>query len=84
MASITSTHAKNHFGEVMEQARKETITVSKSGREAVAILDIGEYQRLRRIENQYWSSLADAARATGMVGTDVATAQIAELLGDGE
>jgi antitoxin Phd len=84
MADITSSHAKNHFGEVMEQARKETVTISKSGRPAVAMLDIAEYRRLRRIENDYWVNLANEAKASGMVGTDVAAAQLAALSGDGE
>lgn len=62
--------AKSRFGEMMEQARKETVVVSKSGRPAVAIIDIAEYQRLRRIEDEYWGTLADRAKESGFLGTD--------------
>jgi prevent-host-death family protein len=78
--NITATHVKNNFGEVMELARKGPVTVSKSGKPAVAILDIDEYARLRRIENQYWGDVANRAKESGMLGTDGTAALLADLL----
>lgn len=81
---MTASDVKNRFGEVMEQARRETVTVTRSGRPQVAILDIAEYQRLRRIENEYWATLADRAKESGQVGTEAAMAQIVTAMSDGE
>ncbi len=80
--NITSSEAKSRFGEVMQTARREPVTVLKSGKPAVAILDIAEYQRLLSIENDHWAALADKAKQSGMVGTNASLRQLTDLLHD--
>ena len=42
--------AKNRFSEVVEAARRMPQTVTKHGKPAVVIVDVVEYERLRRLE----------------------------------
>ena len=42
--------AKNRFSEVVEAARRAPQTVTKHGKPAVVIVDVVEYERLRRLE----------------------------------
>jgi prevent-host-death family protein len=42
--------AKNRFSEVVEAARRTPQTVTKHGKPAVVIVDVVEYERLRRLE----------------------------------
>ena len=42
--------AKNRFSEVVEAAQRKPQTVTKHGKPAVVIVDVAEYERLRRVE----------------------------------
>ena len=51
--------AKNRFGEVVEAARHMPQTVTKLGKPAVVVIDVAEYERLRRLERARAPSFAD-------------------------
>jgi prevent-host-death family protein len=51
--------AKNRFSEVVEAARRTPQTVTKHGKPAVVVLDVVEYERLRRLESGTTPSFAD-------------------------
>lgn len=51
--------AKNRFGELVEAARRNPQTVTKHGKPAVVVVDVAEYERLRRFERARAPSFAD-------------------------
>jgi prevent-host-death family protein len=51
--------AKNRFSEVVEAARRRPQTVTKHGKLAVVVVDVVEYERLRRLERARAPSFAD-------------------------
>jgi antitoxin Phd len=51
--------AKNRFSEVVEAARRLPQTVTKHGKPAVVVVNVVEYERLRRLERSRAPSLAD-------------------------
>jgi antitoxin Phd len=51
--------AKNRFSEVVEAARRTPQTVTKHGKPAVVVVDVVEYERLRRLESATAPSFAD-------------------------
>ena len=51
--------AKNRFSEVVEAARGRPQTVTKHGKPAVVVVDVVEYERLRRLERARAPSFAD-------------------------
>lgn len=51
--------AKNRFSEVVEAAKRTPQTVTKHGRPAVVVVDVAEYERLRRLEHAHAPSFAD-------------------------
>ncbi|WP_454619592.1 type II toxin-antitoxin system Phd/YefM family antitoxin [Bradyrhizobium cenepequi] len=55
--------AKNRFSEVVEAARRAPQTVTKHGRPTVVVVDIEEYDRLRRLERASAPSFADVLLA---------------------
>lgn len=56
MHSISASEAKNRFGTYIEAALIEPVLIERSGRPAVMLISVAEYQRLKRHEQQ-WSSL---------------------------
>ena len=55
--------AKNRFSEVVEAARRRPQTVTKHGKPAVVIVDVAEYERLRRLERAQAPSFAQVLLA---------------------
>jgi prevent-host-death family protein len=51
--------AKNRFSEVVEAARRSPQTVTKHGKPAVVVIDVAEYERLRRLDRAQAPSFAD-------------------------
>jgi antitoxin Phd len=50
--------AKNRFSEVVEAARRKPQMVTKHGKPAVVVVDMAEYERLRRLERAQAPSFA--------------------------
>ena len=57
MQSISASEAKNRFGTYIEAALIEPVLIERSGRPAVMLISVAEYQRLKRHEQQHWASL---------------------------
>jgi prevent-host-death family protein len=55
--------AKKRFGEVVEAARRTPQTVTEHGKPAVVVVDVAEYERLRRLEGASAPSFADVLLA---------------------
>jgi antitoxin Phd len=55
--------AKNRFSEVVEAARCTPQAVTKHGKPAVVVVDVVEYERLRRLERAQAPSFADVLLA---------------------
>jgi antitoxin Phd len=55
--------AKNRFSEVVEAARRMPQTVTKHGKPAVVVVDVAEYERLRRLERAQAPSFAEVLLA---------------------
>jgi antitoxin Phd len=55
--------AKNRFSEVVKAARRTPQTVTKHGKPAVVVVDVAEYERLRRFERAQAPSFADVLLA---------------------
>ena len=51
--------AKNRFSEVVAAARRRPQTVTKHGKPAVVVVDVAEYERLRRAERAQAPSFAE-------------------------
>ena len=55
--------AKNRFREVVQAARRTPQTVTKHGKPAVVVVDVVEYERLRRLERAQAPSFAEVLLA---------------------
>ncbi len=65
MVIATATEVKNRFGEYMEKAQKEPVTVEKTGRPYVVLLSQEEYERLQKLEDAFWGERAETIRQRG-------------------
>ena len=50
MNTMSANTAKSHFGELLDIARREPVTIEKHGRPAVVVLSTEEYEELEAIK----------------------------------
>jgi antitoxin Phd len=70
--TATATDVKNRFGEFMDKAQHEPVTVEKTGRRYAVLIGFEEYTRLKALEDAYWGEAAAQAEAGGYVGAEQA------------
>lgn len=65
MTSYTASMAKNHFGELLDTARREPVIIEKHRRPNAVLMAYEEYQRLQEIEDRFLAARADEVVAEG-------------------
>ena len=68
--TINAREAKNSFGKLLDDARRETVAIERYGRTVAVLMPVEEYERLEDMENTYWLERAETADANGYVGTN--------------
>jgi antitoxin Phd len=66
----TATEVKNRFGEFMDRAQREPVTVEKTGRSYAVQISYEEYQRLLALEDKLWGERAKEAERSGYIGPE--------------
>ncbi|HMX47207.1 MAG TPA: type II toxin-antitoxin system Phd/YefM family antitoxin [Candidatus Obscuribacter sp.] len=80
MKTITATELKTKTGETLDAAQEEPISIEKNGRPIAVILPQADYERLIKLENDYWLARVEAAEKSGYIGTEATTALFKEML----
>ncbi len=62
MKTFTALEAKNRFGQVIDAAQREPVTVTRQGRPSVVILSAEEYERR---QTRAWRNLLSVMEETG-------------------
>ncbi len=75
-----ATEAKVHFGKLLADVRLEPIVIQKSGRHHAVLLSYDEYERMLKIEDEYWLLKADTAKQEGFVGVEESEKFLKDLL----
>jgi prevent-host-death family protein len=70
MKTITATELKYKTSETIATAQHEPVSVEKNGRAVVVILPQADYERLTKIENDYWLARLESANDSGYIGTE--------------
>lgn len=80
MKTITATELKNKTGETLDAAQREHVAIEKNGRPIAVIIPQADYERLTKLENDYWLARVEAAEKSGYIGTESTTAFFKEML----
>lgn len=80
MKTITATELKTKTGEALDAAQREPVAIEKNGRQIAVIVPQADYERLVKLENDYWLARVEAAENSGYIGTEATTAFFKEML----
>ena len=74
MSVFTAKEAKNRFGQLLDAAQREPVTITKNGRAVAMMLSASDHSMIAAVESfleeRYWGErIADAERA-GYIGVE--------------
>lgn len=82
--TVTATEIKSRFGEYMDKAQREPVTVEKTGRNYAVLVGYEEYQkllqRLQDLEDAEWGRRATEAEKSGFIGSEASMELLEKLL----
>lgn len=70
MTTATSTEVQTRFGEYVDRAQQEPVSIKKNGRKYAVLLSQTEYERLQAAEDKQWGIMAREAKQDGMLTPD--------------
>jgi prevent-host-death family protein len=80
MKIISATEAKQHFGLYLDEAMTESVLIQKSGRPAIVMINVKEYERLSALEDFLLAQQIRAAEANGYMGVESSAKLLNTLL----
>ena len=80
MKRVTATELKIKTGECLGRAQKEPLEIEKNGRAIAVLISYEDYERLSKLENQYWLARVEAAEKSGYIGADATADFFKEML----
>lgn len=80
MAYIKATEAKNHFGQLLNRAQRETVIIEKNGKSVAVMMSQETYDRLMRCEETLWALKANLAKKEGFYSEKESEEIIGDLL----
>lgn len=78
MTTATATEVQTRFGEYVDRAQHEPVSIKKNGRKYAVLLSQAEYERLQAAEDRYWGMMAIEAKKSGMLSPEETMAFLSE------
>lgn len=73
MKTVTSTELKTNTAKILAAAQREPVSIEENGIRIAVMLPQADYERLTKLENNYWLARAQHAEAEGYIGADKTT-----------
>ena len=67
MKSVTARDAKTNFGELLDTAIREPVSITRNGRPVAVVLSRQDFERLAAIEDAWWARRTEAGEAEGLL-----------------
>ncbi len=62
MNTLTANDAKRNFGELLMNAQREPVKISKNNKDAVVVMSIKDYEELEVMKTEYLKHCFDSAK----------------------
>ena len=62
MNTLTANDAKRNFGELLMNAQREPVKISKNNKDAVVVMSIRDYEELEAMKIEYLKHCFDSAK----------------------
>lgn len=62
MQTLTANDAKRHFGELLLNAQREPVKISKNSKDAVVVMSVKDFEELEAMKADYLKHCFDSAK----------------------
>lgn len=80
--TMTAREAKQSFGQLLDTAQREPVSITRNGRDVAVVLSKQDYERLEAAENAYWANQAQKAEQDGYLGADESIARLTSYMNE--
>ena len=63
MQTLTANDAKRHFGELLLNAQREPVKISKNSKDAVVVMSVKDFEELEAMKADYLKHCFESAKA---------------------
>lgn len=78
--TMSASDAKNNFGELLEDARKNPVKIERNGRPVAVVISYEEFERMEALEDAWWAKQAEDVVKDGFLSEDDSEKFLAEML----
>lgn len=80
MTTITSKDAQNKFGQLIETAQREAVTITRRDRRVAVVVSSERYDQLEALEDAIWAARAREAAKNGFASPEESMEFIQRML----
>ena len=80
MTTITSKDAQNKFGQLIESAQREPVSITRRDRRVAVVVSGERYDQLEALEDAVWAARAREAAKTGFASPEESMGFIQRML----
>ena len=70
MTTVTSKDAQNRFGQLIDTAQREPVSITRHDRPVAVIMSVQRYEELEAIEDAIWLARAKEAEKSGFLSVE--------------
>jgi antitoxin Phd len=70
MKTVNAKDAKTNFGQLLDTAIREPVSITRNGRQVAVVLSIQDFERLGALEDAWWAALAERNERDGYLNAD--------------
>ncbi len=80
MRTMNAKDAKTNFGQLLDTAIREPVSITRNGRQVAVVLSVQDFERLAALEDASWVRRAERNEAEGFVSREDSEALLRDLL----
>ena len=70
MKTLPAAEAKNRFGQLIDMAQADIVTIEKKGRPVAVMMSIESFQHFEQLEDELWALKAAQAEKDGFLSAE--------------
>jgi antitoxin Phd len=80
MKHMNAKDAKTNFGQLLDTAIREPVSITRNGRQVAVVLSVQDFERLAAFEDAWWARRAERNEENGFLSAGKSEAFLKDLL----
>jgi antitoxin Phd len=80
MKTMAAKDAKTNFGQLLDTAIREPVSITRNGRQVAVVLSAQDFERLAALEDAWWVRYAERSEEEGYLSAEESEAFLNDLV----